>query len=67
MYFKIIILVTLALILLSLGSGVAFLYKDSGSSKRLVTSLTIRVILSITLFALIIFGYLTGQIQPHGI
>ncbi len=63
--FKIIILVILALILLSLASGAIFLFRDDHKSNRLATSLTIRIVLSIGLFLMIMIGYLTGQIHPN--
>lgn len=66
-YMKVIILVFLLLILTSLASGLTFLFKDMGKGNRLVTSLTVRVALSVTLFLLLIGGFLTGQIQPHGL
>ena len=65
--FKILILINLALILLSLASGVFFLAKDDGKTNRVVTSLTVRVVLSFTLIALLIAGFFTGAIVPHDI
>jgi hypothetical protein len=67
MTFKTLILINILLILISLGSGVFFLQKDSNNETRLVKSLTVRVVLSISLIALIIIGYSTGQITPHAI
>ena len=67
MTIKTLIIINIILILLSLGAGVFFLRKDGNEETRVVKSLTVRVILSITLISLIIVGYLTGQIQPHGI
>ncbi len=67
MYFKLVILVFLLLILSSLASGLMFLFKDMGHGMRTVTSLTVRVALSILLFLMLIFGYLMGYITPHGI
>lgn len=63
--FKMLIVINLLLILISLGAGVVFLAKDNGSNKRVVTSLTFRIVLSFTLFILLIIGYYTGQITPH--
>ena len=63
---KILAIVILGLILLSLASSVVFLFKDSGNQKRVVTSLTVRVALSVALILVLIIGFLTGQIQPHG-
>ena len=65
--FKILIIINLALILISLFSGIIFLAKDNGSSNRIVTSLTIRVGLSICLICLLLVGYYTGNLQPNGI
>lgn len=67
MTFKTLILINILLILISLGSGVFFLQKDSNNDTRLVKSLTVRVVLSISLIALIVIGYATGQITPHAI
>lgn len=67
MSFKILIIINIALILISLGAGVFYLRKDGNEDTRVVKMLTIRVILSISLIVLIISGYLTGNIQPHGI
>ncbi|UJS24467.1 twin transmembrane helix small protein [Thiothrix winogradskyi] len=67
MWFKVLIVINLLLILISLFSGVFFLAKDNGNSNRVVTSLTTRVALSVFLICLLIVGYLTGQITPHGV
>lgn len=64
---KTLIIINFILILISLGSGVFFLAKDDGKSNRVVTSLTIRVTLSITLFILLFAGYYFGDLKPHGI
>lgn len=63
---KLVAIILLCLILLSLASGVFFLFKDSNNQNRVVTSLTVRVILSIALILVLLIGYFTGQIQPHG-
>lgn len=65
--FKILIFVLLGLILISLGSGLLFLVRDQGKTSRAITSLTVRIILSLSLFFLLFVGYLTGLIRPHGI
>ena len=65
--FKILLLINLALILISLFSGVVFLAKDGGKTNRIVTSLTIRVLLSICLIALLLIGYYTGNLQPNSL
>jgi len=65
MTFKTLIIINIILILLSLFSGVFFLRDDTNKDTRLVKSLTIRVGLSIMLICLIIYGFTTGQLQPH--
>jgi amino acid transporter len=65
--FKIIIVLLLLAVLASLASGMFFLINDKGESDRTVKSLTIRITLSIALFLMLIIGYFTGMIQPHGI
>ncbi len=63
--FKTLIIINLLLILVSLFSGVIFLAKDNGKTNRIVTSLTIRVALSVCLICLLLIGYFTGNLQPN--
>lgn len=65
-FFKIYILALFILIGISLVSGLFFLAKDESNSKRLVTSLTFRVTLSILLFISLLVGYKFGLVSPHG-
>jgi hypothetical protein len=67
--FKLPILLLLGFIVFSLGEGMYFLAKDDGAvdRTRVVKALTVRIALSLALFALLIVGYLTGLIQPHGL
>lgn len=62
--FKIVIIVLLLGVLSSLFSGLFFLYRDRGEGERAVRALTLRIALSIALFALLIAGYRLGWI--HG-
>lgn len=64
---KTLIVINFILILLSLGSGMFFLATDNGKTNRVVTSLTIRIILSVSLFILLFAGYYFGDLKPHGI
>lgn len=57
---KIVLVVLLVLVIISLFSGLFFMYRDKGQSKRTVMALTIRVALSITIFAIVIAGYFFG-------
>ena len=67
MLYKLLILAILAAILISLFSGAVFLAKDNDNKNRMVTSLTVRITLSILLVIVLIVGFMTGQIQPHGL
>jgi O-antigen/teichoic acid export membrane protein len=59
------VLVFIAFILISLFSALYFLLKDKGRSERTVKALTIRVILSIVLFALLMLAYRFGFITER--
>jgi len=64
---KIIVILFLVFIVASLGSALYFLVKDRGGSERMAKALTVRVVLSVLLFALLMlgfyFGFITGKIQ----
>jgi hypothetical protein len=64
---KIIILALLVLILASLFSALAMLFRKEGQSQRLVQALTIRVTLSISLFVLLLAGLYFGFIPQQGL
>ncbi len=65
--FRILIIVMLILIISSLFSALAFLYKDKGQGTRTAKLLTVRIALSLALFFLIMIGYYFGLLSPHGI
>jgi hypothetical protein len=62
---KVFIIVTLLLILISLGSGLFYLVRDKGGTDRTVKALTWRTALSLALFALLILAFAAGLIAPH--
>jgi hypothetical protein len=62
---RFIVLVFVAFILFSLFSALYFLLKDKGTSTRTVKALTVRVLLSITLFALLLLGFKLGLITQR--
>ncbi|MGD8378462.1 MAG: twin transmembrane helix small protein [Gammaproteobacteria bacterium] len=64
---KLIAILLLAAILVSLASGMFYLVKDRGESKRTMKALTFRIGLSVLLFVLLIIGFATGYLHPHGI
>jgi hypothetical protein len=59
---RFIVLTFIGFILFSLFSALYFLLKDRGTSTRTVKALTVRVVLSITLFVLLLIGFKTGLI-----
>lgn len=63
---RIVVILFVLAILGSMGSALYYLFKDrdKGGSDRLVKALTARVVLSVTLFALLMLGYYLG-ILPH--
>ena len=67
MFTKVLIILVMLIILISLGSGIVFLVKDEGKTKRTVKALTWRIALSIGLFIFLILGFSFGFISPHGI
>jgi len=67
MFSKIVVVLFLLAIVASLGSGLFYLVRDKGSSDRTVRALTVRIGLSVLLFVLLMLGYVTGLLQPHGI
>ena len=64
---KVIIVLFLLIIIGSLFSGLFYLIKDKGASERTVRALTVRISLSVLLFVLLMIGYATGVLQPHGV
>jgi hypothetical protein len=64
---KIVILVLLFAVIVSLFSGLYFVYKDKGHTNRAVISLTIRIALSVLVFVLLIGSYYFGWIPQSGL
>ena len=61
------VVLTLLIIVGSLGSALFYLLKDRGRSPRTVKALTFRIGLSLGLFVLLLLGFKFGLLQPHGI
>ena len=64
---RIVILVLLFAVVASLFSGLYFVYKDKGQSNRAVISLTIRIALSVLVFAILMVSYYMGWIPKTGL
>lgn len=67
MFGKILVTAVFIAILASLGSALVFLVKDRGKSDRMAKALTLRIGVSICLFALLFILWWLGLISPHGI
>ena len=63
MWLKTAILIVFFALLASLASGLFFLVKDQGKTKRTLYSLGVRVALAIILLALVSYGMLSGQLR----
>jgi hypothetical protein len=59
---KAIIVVLLVAIILSLGSGAVFFFKDQGEGKRTYRALGLRVTLAVLLIICLVYGVMTGQL-----
>ncbi len=64
---RILILLLLLGVLVSLFSGLYFVYKDKGVGNRAVTALTVRIVLSLLVFAILIASYYFGWIPAGGV
>jgi len=63
---KFLIVVTLLGIVASLGHAMFSMSAGPQNDNRMVNALTVRVGLSVTLFALLFVGWHFGLIRPHG-
>lgn len=61
---KIIVVILLMIVIVSLFSGLFFLFKDKGKGDRVVKALTLRVGLSIAIFLILMASYYFGLIPP---
>jgi hypothetical protein len=64
---KALILFTMLMILVSLASGLIFLVRDEGKTKRSVKALSWRIGLSLGLFLFLLLAYSLKWISPHAI
>lgn len=64
MLVKIIIIILLLAVLASLFSGLFFMNRDGGRGPRTAKALTVRVALSLLVFAFIVFAYHMGWLGP---
>jgi len=67
--FGLLIVCLLAAIVLSLGAGLFHLARgrDDEDSRKLARALTVRIAISLALFALLMIAWYFGLISPHGL
>ena len=68
-YIKLPVILILLFIVFSLFQGMYYLAKDDGSrdKTRVVRALTVRIVLSLALFVMLIGGYFIGVIEPNAL
>lgn len=59
---KIIIVILLLAVIISLGSGAVYFFKDQGDGKRTMLALGVRVTLAVLLMACITYGIISGEL-----
>jgi small neutral amino acid transporter SnatA (MarC family) len=67
LFVKVFVVFVLIIIVASLGSALVYLFKDRSLSQRTVKALTVRIVLSIGLFLLLMLAYGLGLLRPHGV
>lgn len=67
MWTRVVLVAFLAVIVYNLGAGLYYLMRDKGQSDRTLDALTRRIAISVALFVLLLAGFATGIIEPHGI
>jgi hypothetical protein len=67
MWVKIGIIILMLVILCSLFSGLVFLVKDEGKTKRTVNALTVRIACSVGLFLFLFLAFHFHWINPHNL
>ncbi len=66
--FRVVVLIALVAIVVSLGSALYHLSRGTQKdSAKMARALTVRIVLSIALFALIMIAWYAGVITPHGV
>jgi hypothetical protein len=64
---KIIVIAGLIAVVASLFSALYYLYRDRGHGTRMLTMLAVRVALSASVVAFLVFSYWMGWIAPGGL
>ncbi len=67
MWVKFVIIAAFLGIVVSLGSGLFFMSRDTGKSTRAAKAMTWRIGISVGLFGIIMLLAALGYIKPHGL
>lgn len=67
MLVKLIVVAVMVIIIIALSTGLIYLVRDKGQSKRTVKALTWRISLSLLLFIFLFLAYKLHWIAPHNI
>ena len=62
---RIVVILFIIVILLSLGSALFYMIRDRGQGERTAKALTVRIVLSVLLFLMLIIGFQTGLITTR--
>jgi hypothetical protein len=62
---QLLVMVLLGAIVASLGHALSSMASGPDRAARMVKALTVRISLSVALFALLLIGYRFGWIRPH--
>lgn len=65
LFVKFIVVLMLFFVVVSLFSGLFFLVKDKGQTRRTVNALTVRIIISVLAILVIIVAFATGLITSN--
>lgn len=64
---RLLVVCLLVAIVASLGTALFQLSRGKGDSRRMLRSLTLRIVLSLVLFALLMLAWWAGLITPRGL
>lgn len=62
---KIVIILLLFAIITSMGVALFYLVKDKDKNKRVVKALTVRIVLSVATFIILVLAYMAGLLSPN--
>ena len=65
LFMKIVVILFLVFIIGSLFSALYYFVRDKGHGERMVKALTVRIVLSVILFALLMLGIYSGLITDR--